>query len=235
MDPVLVIKHVESEGPGLLGEFLQARGLALSVVELEKGEGLPDRPEGFSAVISMGGPMGVYDEEDYPFLRKELPLLQAVIERDIPFIGVCLGAQMLARAGNARVLSKACTEIGFYPIRLTKEGQEDPLFAGVPEEFVVFQWHNDVFEIPEGAVWLAESAKCPNQAFRLGGRVYALQFHVEATPEMVEDWFSEDLESSDPTARARAEEMIRMAPKVVEANRATYDRIFENFLSILRG
>ncbi len=235
MDPVLVIKHVEAEGPGLLGEFLQARGLSLRVVELEKGESIPESLNGFSAVISMGGPMGVYDEEDYPFLRDEIPLLRAVVEKDIPFIGVCLGAQMLARAGGARVLSKACTEIGFYPIRLTREGQEDPLFAGVPEEFTVFQWHNDVFEIPQDALWLAESENCPNQAFRLGRRVYALQFHIEATPEMVEEWFSDDLESSEPAIRARAEEMIRIALQMVEANRATYERIFQNFLSIIRS
>ena len=229
---VLIVKHVISEDAGLFGDFLRERGYEFATVELEKGESLPASFSSFNAVILMGGPMGVYEEDKFPFLAEEDRLIKEAVEKDVPIFGVCLGAQLLAKACGANVHSAACTEIGYFDVSLTAEGKQDPLFSGVPPSIKVFQWHNDTFDIPDGGVLLATAEKCRNQAFKIGKTAYGLQFHIESTPEMVKSWLSDDLSSSDASIRERAEKIIKEADGVYASMLPYYQRIIDNFLSI---
>ena len=140
-------------------------------------------PNEVEGLVVMGGPMGVYETDKYPFLAHECRLIAELIRRERPVLGVCLGAQLLARALGARVFPGHGPEIGFGSVELTKEGKEDPLFGPSGPSFPVFHWHGDTFELPEGATLLASSTQYPHQAFRFGDYAYALQFHIEPDPD----------------------------------------------------
>jgi GMP synthase (glutamine-hydrolysing) len=185
---ILVIKHVEQEGPGMLGTFLEDAGWPIETLELWRGEALPESLGHVAAVIMLGGPMNVYEEEAYPFLKDEDRLIKQVLKEEIPFLGICLGAQLLAKACGARVMKATQQEIGWYGVALTAEGLRDRLFRGVVSPLTVFQWHGDTFDVPEGGKLLCRSDVVPNQAFKVGSCAYGLQFHVEASQEMVEAW-----------------------------------------------
>jgi GMP synthase-like glutamine amidotransferase len=184
---VLVLQHIACEHPGVFSEVMAERGVEATAVELDEGEALPDWRE-FDAVLAMGGPMGAYDERDHPWLAGEKELVREVVDADRPFLGVCLGVQLLASALDAAVHPAETPEVGLLPVELTDEGRKDPLFAGLEEPLVSLQWHADTFELPAGSVRLARSELVPNQAFRAGERAYGIQFHLEVTLEMVREW-----------------------------------------------
>ncbi len=186
----IVLTHVSSEGPGTLGEVLESEGVKLETIKLYRGDGLPSGTLEFNGVVSMGGPMNVYEEDTYPFLRDETLFLKKVIDANIPVIGVCLGAQMIAKACGARVYRAQEKEIGWCDIGLSEEAGRNPLFKELPTKLKVFQWHGDTFDLPTGSVHLASSSVCVNQAFRYRN-AYGLQFHVEVTREMLAEWFED--------------------------------------------
>jgi len=195
---VIIIKHIDIEGPGTIGDFLDDNNIPYKIIDVFNGESLPNSLAGVSATVILGGPMNVYEEDKYPFLKAEDEFLRKVIEKDIPTLGFCLGSQLIARAKDAFVKKNPEKEIGWFKVSLTENGSSDPLFQGFSSEIDVFQWHGDTFEIPDGGVKLAESEICPNQAFRIGGNIYGLQFHVEVTGDMIEQWidaYKEELES----------------------------------------
>jgi GMP synthase-like glutamine amidotransferase len=134
----------------------------------------------------MGGPWSLY--ENYPWLEPETKLIRRAVETDLPVLGICLGAQLIAAALGANVMPCGSKEIGWYPLKLTAAGHEDPLLSCLSLNETVFQWHGDTFEIPEGAKLLASSPFCDHQAFRYGKSTYALQFHLEVTPFIIEEW-----------------------------------------------
>lgn len=185
---VLIIKHIDIEGPGTIAEFLDDENIPYEVIDIFNGESLPDSLSNTSAILVLGGPMNVYEEDKYPFLKDENEFLKEAIEKDLPTLGFCLGAQLIAKAKGATVKKAPEKEIGWFKISLNSNGLNDPLFQGFPDEIDVFQWHGDTFEIPEGAHKLAESELCPNQAFRIGNNIYGLQFHVEVTEKMIQQW-----------------------------------------------
>lgn len=184
---ILIIKHIDIEGPGTLGAFFEETGWKMKIVELDKGDRLLLINE-YEAIISLGGPMNVYEEAKYPFLKEEDKLIKMALQKETPILGICLGAQILAKACGARVMKSTQKEIGWQKVNLTDEGKRDPLFENMPGQLPVFQWHEDTFDIPEKGLHLAQSPACPNQAFRFGSNAYGLQFHIEVTPEMIESW-----------------------------------------------
>jgi GMP synthase-like glutamine amidotransferase len=184
---VLVLQHIACEHPGVFSEVIGERGVEAVPVELDQGEALPDWRQ-FDAVLAMGGPMGAGDDADHPWLTAEKELVRDAVEDGRPFLGVCLGVQLLAAALGASVHPSEPPEVGLLPVELTEEGRQDPLFAGLGERLVSLQWHGDTFELPEGSVRLARSDLVPNQAFRAGDRAYGVQFHLEVTPEMAREW-----------------------------------------------
>jgi GMP synthase (glutamine-hydrolysing) len=135
--------------------------------------------------------------DDLPYLRGEETIIRAAMERKQPVMGICLGAQLIARATGARVYRNRVKEIGWFDIHLTDEGAKDALFAAIQRTESVFHWHGETFDVPEGAQLLASSERCVNQAFRLGDWTYGLQFHLEVTPEMIADWVQQDTNCGD--------------------------------------
>lgn len=187
MTRLLVLQHIACEHPGVFSEVIRERGVETVAIELDAGEPLPDWRE-FDAVLAMGGPMGAGDDADHPWLAAERELVRESVEAGRPFLGVCLGVQLLAAALGARVYPADRPEVGLLAVELTDEGREDPLFAGIGELPVTLQWHGDTFDLPEGAVRLAGSPMARNQAFRVGERAYGVQFHLEVTREMAREW-----------------------------------------------
>jgi GMP synthase (glutamine-hydrolysing) len=185
---LLVLQHISCEHPGAFSEVIAERGVDAVPVELDKGEALPDWRD-FDAVLAMGGPMGAYDDADHPWLTAEKELVRDAVADGRPFLGVCLGVQLLASALGSEVGPlEGGAEVGLLPVELTAEGREHPLFAGMSESLLTLQWHGDTFALPEGAKLLASSPVAPHQAFQAGRSAYGVQFHLEVTGEMAREW-----------------------------------------------
>jgi GMP synthase-like glutamine amidotransferase len=191
----LIIKNVFTEGPGTIADYLKTKKIQGVICDLSIGDVPPDMGS-FSHIIIMGGPMAVYEMDQYPYLVKETHLIEAAIKANKRVLGVCLGAQLVAHALGARVYPGPKKEVGWYEVALTTDGLQDPLMSklALPDRNVarVFQWHGDTFDLPAGAVRLAASDLYPNQAFRFAETVYALQFHIEVTPAIVRDWLARE-------------------------------------------
>ena len=182
-----VIRHVEIEDLGYLGEALERTGIRTEYVDAES---LPDErlTGGQGGLIVLGGPMGAYDADRHPFLAAEVELIRAFLGAERPVLGICLGAQLLAAAAGARVYpGDRGKEIGWAPVQLTEAGMKDPLWTGFPETFDTFHWHGDTFDLPAGAELLARTEGYV-QAFRLGPVAYGVQFHPEVVPAQLESW-----------------------------------------------
>jgi len=216
---VLIIKNVVSEGPGTILEFLKGNNFHFRIVEAGIGEPIPS-PDNFSSIVIMGGPMAVYEMEQYPFLKDVASTIEKALKMNKRVLGICLGAQLMAHVLGARVYQGHKKEIGWLPIEPTIDGARDEVFRYVVESMdktMVLQWHGDTFDIPSGAVRLASSKDYPNQAFRYGNS-YALQFHIEVNPEIIKEWFEDredfqeilkDTERLYPRYRLRADLFYR--------------------------
>ena len=185
--PWTILQHVEWEGPGLIASEARRRGVHTDIRRLDLGAGFP-RPDDVGGLVVMGGSMGAYETDKYPFLAAECDLIAELVRQDRPVLGVCLGAQLLARALGARVFRGHGPEIGFGFVDLTTAGQQDPLFRSSGPSIPVFHWHGDTFDLPEGSTLLASSKEYPHQAFRVGRCAYGLQFHVEPDSDSWSAW-----------------------------------------------
>lgn len=176
------LQHVDFEGPAAIADWAAEAGHAMEGSHLYRGDALPGLSD-FDLLVVLGGPMSVNDEQEYAWLAEEKRLVRQAIESGRAVLGVCLGAQMIANALGARVYRAAQKEIGWFPVRrVAREG----LGAVLPETFTPLHWHGETFDLPGGAVRLAETDAVPNQAFLLGDKVAGLQFHIEATPWSVQ-------------------------------------------------
>ncbi len=184
---VLVIKHVDIEGPGLIEDCLRTERIPCQIFSLESGLHLP-KLDDLTHLVFLGGPMNVYEEDRYPFLKEEDLFIKEAIQRGKSILGICLGAQLIAKALGAKVFKAPAKEIGWYDVSLTRIGSIDPIFSRLPKTFPVFQWHEDTFEIPHRAILIATSSLVPHQAFLYGDNVYGIQFHLEVTQEMIHEW-----------------------------------------------
>ena len=218
---IICLKHTASEGPGTLADYFSGK-YPLQVIELWDGGKLPESLSGIEAVVAMGGPMNVYEEEEYPFLKAENEFIKMAVKEGLPYLGICLGAQLLAKACGAKVKKNRVKELGWCDVALNSYGKEDRLFSGLPGKFKVFQWHGDTFDIPMGSFNLASSKLCENQALRAGRNAYGLQFHVEATYSMLAEWLK-----GEEAGAARA--ILADAAKYEGKVRENAKRVYENF------
>jgi len=186
MARILAILHAPEEHLGTLEPLLEEQGHAVDSRAMPGPVPVSLADEGCSGLIVMGGSMSVYDSDRYPFLDQEQELIKETLRRGHPVLGICLGSQLLAAAGGARVFPGAQVEIGWLAVRMV---DRDPWLDGWPEVFEPFHWHGDTFDLPVGARLLASTAAFPHQAFRLGSGL-GLQFHVEASAQMVREWSS---------------------------------------------
>jgi len=224
----LVLKHVRNEGLGAWEPVARIHEVDIREVEVDEGEEIP-RLEGFDGVVSLGGPLSADDEHEG--LAAERKLLAEAAGRNVPVLGVCLGAQLLAHALGGEIFANpGGREIGVSEVELTEAGRSDPLFAGLPEQLPVMQWHGDAFGLPAGATLLATGSGCENQAFRYGERAYGVLFHPEVLEAEARDWL-ERAEYRDYAAGAGRDpadvlDGVRRLP-------AGGVRLFENWLGLV--
>lgn len=178
------LQHVPFEGLGSIETWATEHHHSLSATRFYQKEPLPGLAE-FDWLIVLGGPMNIYEEDKYNWLRSEKLFIKEAITANKTVIGICLGAQLIADVLGAKVYKGEYKEIGWFPIELTEEAHSYPVFADLPQQFTVFHWHGDTFDLPPGANHLAQSEGCPNQAFIYNHKVLGLQFHLESTPETV--------------------------------------------------
>jgi GMP synthase-like glutamine amidotransferase len=190
--PWAIVQHVSYEGPGVIGDALGHAGQRFEMVRADLGDGYPALSD-IGGLVVLGGPMGVHDVVDYPWLLAEREVLVEAVAEGIPVLGVCLGAQQLALALGAEVTTGQMAEVGVGSVELTGPGRLDPVlgpeYGGLASSIIpCVHWHQDTFALPSGATHLAATPRYPNQAFRVGERVYGLQFHVEVDRSLAQSW-----------------------------------------------
>lgn len=232
---ILIVKHIDIEGPGTLGDFLDKNKIPYQIIDLGAGDILPDDLSSIKAVVVLGGPMNVDEEHLYSFLKPEHAFIQKVLKQEIPFLGICLGSQLLAKAAGAKVGKSPLKEIGWYHVTVTPEGKKDPLFRNFREDDPIYHWHGDMFEIPTGATLLATAEGCPHQALKIGRNAYGLQFHVEVTDKSIKEWCDEYCQNDLPGRPEHAKVMMEGYWK----HKAAFDRqantLYRNFMDIVNN
>lgn len=235
---ILVLQHVDVEHPGIFRDFFKADGLDWDTVELDAGDALPD-VSAYDLMVVMGGPQDVWQEEKYPWLVVEKAAIRKfVVDLGRPYLGICLGHQLLAAAIGGDVALGKTPEVGILTVKQTQAGQDDPIFRGITDPLDVLQWHGaEVVRLPDEAHVLAASDACRVQAFRYRDRAYGFQFHVEITEQTVSDWaaipvYAQALDAAlgqGAAGRLKAE----VAAKLPTFNR-TAKSIYDNFKEVLR-
>jgi GMP synthase (glutamine-hydrolysing) len=188
MKRILVLQHVASEPLGVLDPLLRASGLRIRYVNFAHHPHSHVDLTKYSGLVVLGGPMNVDQSARYPHLLHEIDVIRAALDREMPVLGICLGAQLLAAALGAHVHPNAVREIGWYPLTRSADAAADPLFSHLGYDAHVFQWHAYTFTEPKGSVHLASTESCANQAFRYGEFAYGFQFHLEVDGALIERW-----------------------------------------------
>ena len=211
-----IIQHVAHEGPGVIAAWAKSEGHTTSVTKVFNNERYPEASD-LDMLVIMGGPMGVYEQDLYPWIAEEKTFIRQCIDRKKIVLGICLGAQFIASALGARVYPGKEPEIGWFPLTLTDEALSHSISNNIPSPITVFHWHNDTFDLPEGSQRIAFSKLTPNQAFMLDDRILALQFHFEIDREA----FTTILPHLDETGNGRylqSRDEIRDNMHHIEAN-----------------
>ncbi len=233
---VLVFQHIACEHPGIFRDFLASDGIAWQAVELDEGEAIPPL-EDFDVLLVMGGPMDVWEVELHPWLTPEMAAIRTWIEElRKPYLGFCLGHQLLAQSLGGRVGPAHQPEIGVLPVNLTEAGRAHPLLAGLPDQPTTLQWHSsEVLELPRNGVVLAESEACKVNALAVGPAAFGVQYHIEITDRTVTDWAAIPAYAAalDKALGQGAVERLerRAAAELPGMNRAAR-RLYDNFMTI---
>ncbi len=232
---LLVFQHVAFEILGTLNPLLKDAGFRIRYVNFGRHPDAEPDIDGYQGIVVLGGPMNVDQVDQHSHLATEVRLLQRAIDRDIPILGICLGAQLIAKALGAKVVPSREKEIGWYEVSPTPEAATDPLLRNFGASEQIFQWHGDTFAIPDGAVRLASSNGCDNQAFRYRDNVYGFQFHMEVDPSLIERWLnipSHQHELHALKGPPGAEEIRQETERHMQRLSELADQTFRNFVSL---
>ncbi len=235
---LLVLQHIDCEHPGQLREYLKKDGVNWQAVELDAGEQIPPLHD-YDAMWVMGGPMDVWDTEEHPWLIAEKAAIREwVLELKRPYLGLCLGHQLLADALGGKCGKLDPPEIGVLDIELTDAGRRDPIFADMPDTQRALQWHSvQVTEAPDNCTILAQSNVCANQAMRVGENAWSMQYHVEVEPDTVENW------SAIPAYRSALvntlgehalPELLASATRELDSFASNSELLYRNFMASTR-
>ena len=235
MRRLLVFQHVAAEPLGTLDALLRRRGHRLRFVNFIRDPQARPQVERYDGLIVLGGAMNVDELSRREHLRTELRCIEQALRHGLPVLGICLGAQLLAHALGAPVRRLPRAEIGWHRIETSEAGRIDPVLAPLGVGASVFQWHSRGFELPAGAIRLASSRDCPEQAFRFGSHAYGLQFHLEATTALVRRWLStpaylEELAAHRP--HPDPARILRDTQRLVHAQQARAEAVFSRFLDL---
>lgn len=234
MTAVYVLQHIHCETPGIISDCLKAGGITTEFILAYAGDRIPQSLTNASGLIVMGGPMGVYDHEQFPFLLEEQRLIEAALKDGKPVLGICLGSQLLAAALGAEVKSGSRKEIGWHPVTLTESAADDALCKELPQQFTSYHWHGDVFDLPRGAVPLASSELTACQGFRFGENAYGFLFHMEVTGEIIKNMVSEFQAELDAEAIA-AESIIVDTNHFLPGLQAIGGEVFSRWAKLLNS
>ena len=193
MPKILVCQHVPHQILGTLDPLLKDEGFRIRYANFGRFPNLEPKLTGYNGLVLLGGPMNVDETHKHPHLDYEIKLIEEALKKDIPILGICLGAQLIAKALGAPVSKNHEKEIGWHDVNFTKDAKIDPLFQSFEPCEKLFQWHGYAFETPKSATHLAQSALCPNQAFRYKTKVYGLQFHLEVNKALINRWLTTPL------------------------------------------
>ena len=227
MEKVLIFQHVHCETPGIIQNILESTGITAEIVRAFEGEPIPTEMGDVAGLIVMGGPMGVYEHSEYPFLLDEQRLIEDALREEKPILGVCLGSQLLASVLGVEVTKGKQKEIGWYPITLSKMAQTDALWTGVKSPFTAYHWHGDIFELPQGGIRLASSELTECQAFRYGSNVYGFLFHMEVTREIISGMvktFTDELEEASIDESSILEKVDQHLPQLNRIGNIVFQR-----------
>jgi GMP synthase-like glutamine amidotransferase len=229
---VVAFRHVPFEGLGHIQKALEERGITIEFADLYQVGSEAPETETAAGLIFMGGPMSVND--GLPYLEQEIEYIRRAAHNGQPVLGVCLGAQLAAKAMGARIYRNPATEIGWFDIHPTNAAREDSLFHGFSDSETVFHWHNETFDLPPDAELLASSERCLHQAFRVGSHIYGLQFHLEVTPEMIDDWCRQDANCGDVRELDSLPDPCHNAARLLELSRQVFGA-WVNLLASVTG
>jgi GMP synthase-like glutamine amidotransferase len=225
---VLIVKNVANEGPGTIEDYLKELKMSYSILEFYDCKAEVPDVRHYSHLVVMGGPMAVYEVDEHAFLSMEVAIIRSFIKSGKPVLGICLGAQMIAHALRADVYAGGTEEVGWDKVDITPEGMDDPVISNIAvnnEPYAeVFQWHGDTFDLPRNSVRLSSSSVYKNQAFRYKDNVYALQFHIEITPEIIREWFANEKEDT-------VNNMFRQTENIYPEYHKRAIKFYENFFS----
>lgn len=223
------IQHVPFEDIAYVGNWADKNGVHLGRTRLYEDDPYPFLSD-FDVLIVIGGPMGVYDEQEHPWLKTEKAYIRKAIHDKKIVVGICLGAQLIAAALGAKVYQNSFKEIGWFPVYKTPQAQNTSLGEILPERFMAFHWHGDTFDIPKGAVHLAESKACKNQAFVYLNRVIALQFHLESTQSSIESLIQNCKNELVSAPFIQTTDQIRKGYHQIESLNTIMDRLMNRFI-----
>ena len=235
MAKLLVCQHVPYEPLGTLDPKLRSSGLRIRYVNFGRDPHARPTLDGYAGVVILGGAMNVDEVERHPHLATEVELIREALDREMPVVGICLGAQLIAKSLGAGVRAAMRREVGWHDVTLSDEGSSDPLLGHLGRSARLFQWHRDVFDLPPGAISLGSSERCAHQALRYRSNVYGFQFHLEVDEPLIERWLRVPVHRQDLEAVAEEvdpDAIRRETRERISEHRQTAARIFDEMVRL---
>jgi GMP synthase (glutamine-hydrolysing) len=235
MRRLLVFQHVPFEILGIFHPMLKDAGFRIRYCNFARHPDARPRVEDYSGLVVLGGPMNADQYDAFPHLQWEVGAIARAVEAGMPVLGICLGAQLIARAFGAKVNRRRALEIGWYDVAPSVDAADDPVLGALAASQPLFQWHEDMLDLPDDAVHLASSAICENQAFRIGNNVYGFQFHLEVDQPLIERWLNVPVhraELSDLRGQIDANVIRQETSLYIDRSRALGEAVFSRFIDV---